>query len=268
MAPFDTEFHLIFNLAVGGANDYWSDDLQYENRKPWLTTSPQAMLDFWNDRTNWERTWNGEDSALQIGTIKIWKRGDGTEDLEQTFKPKARRQLKNKGTKMVNVKKADETVVPKELRFYKTFLGRKNNISFRQPGDLIFHEPFDQLNMDIWEHEITMNGGGNWEFQVYYNNRTNSYVKDSTLYIQPSLTADILGEAALSRDRLDLWGASPSDQCTGNAWWGCERVGSGSNYLPPAHSARLRTVNSFTCKFCRVEVEAKLRVFRSYKTKF
>ena len=58
---------------------------------------------------------------------------------------------------------------------------------FRQPGDLIFHEPFDKLNMDIWEHEITMNGGGNWEFQVYYNNRTNSYVKDSTLYIQPSL---------------------------------------------------------------------------------
>ena len=60
-------------------------------------------------------------------------------------------------------------------------------IFFRQPGDLIFHEPFDKLNMDIWEHEITMNGGGNWEFQVYYNNRTNSYVKDSTLYIQPSL---------------------------------------------------------------------------------
>ena len=117
MAPFDTEFHLIFNLAVGGANDYWSDDLQYENRKPWLTTSPQAMLDFWNDRSNWEKTWNGEDSALQIGTIKIWKRGDGSEDLQQTFKPKARRQLKNKGTKVVNVKKADEAIVPKDLRF-------------------------------------------------------------------------------------------------------------------------------------------------------
>ena len=80
-----------------------------------------------------------------------------------------------------------------------------------------------------------------------------------------SLTADILGEAALSSERLDLWGASPSDQCTGNAWWGCERVGSGSNYLPPAHSARLRTVNSFTCKFCRVEVEAKLRVSKFYR---
>ena len=77
-----------------------------------------------------------------------------------------------------------------------------------------------------------------------------------------SLTADILGEAALSSERLDLWGASPSDECTGNAWWGCERVGSGSNYLPPAYSARLRTVNSFTCKYCRVEVEAKLRVYK------
>ena len=43
--------------------------------------------------------------------------------------------------------------------------------------------------------------------KVYYNNRTNSYVKDSTLFIQPSLTSDILGEAALSSERLDLWGA-------------------------------------------------------------
>ena len=105
---------------------------------------------------------------------------------------------------------------------------------------------------------MTMNGGGNWEFQIYYNNRTNSYVKDSTLFLQPSLTADILGEEALSRDRLDLWGAQPSDECTGNAWWGCERVGSGDNYLPPAYSARLRTAKSFTCRYCRVEVEAKL----------
>ena len=38
-------------------------------------------------------------------------------------------------------------------------------IQIRQPGDLIFHEPFDTLDMDVWEHEITMNGGGNWEFQ-------------------------------------------------------------------------------------------------------
>ena len=36
----------------------------------------------------------------------------------------------------------------------------------RAPGDLIFHDTFDTLDMDVWEHEMTMNGGGNWEFQV------------------------------------------------------------------------------------------------------
>ena len=92
----------------------------------------------------------------------------------------------------MNLNKPNDKIVPSELR---------------QPGDLIFHEPFDKLDMDLWEHEITMNGGGNWEFQVYYNNRTNSYVKDSTLFLQPSLTSEILGEAALSSERLDLWGA-------------------------------------------------------------
>ena len=33
------------------------------------------------------------------------------------------------------------------------------------PGELVFVENWDTFNMDIWEHEITMGGGGNWEFQ-------------------------------------------------------------------------------------------------------
>jgi len=34
-----------------------------------------------------------------------------------------------------------------------------------------------------------MSGGGNWEFQVYTNNRTNSYVRDNTLFIKPVRSA-------------------------------------------------------------------------------
>ena len=34
------------------------------------------------------------------------------------------------------------------------------------PGELVFVENWDTFNMDIWEHEITMGGGGNWEFQL------------------------------------------------------------------------------------------------------
>lgn len=31
---------------------------------------------------------------------------------------------------------------------------------------LIFEENWDSLDQSRWEHEITMGGGGNWEFQV------------------------------------------------------------------------------------------------------
>lgn len=34
-------------------------------------------------------------------------------------------------------------------------------------GDLIFEENFNELDTSLWKHEITMGGGGNWEFQVY-----------------------------------------------------------------------------------------------------
>lgn len=30
---------------------------------------------------------------------------------------------------------------------------------------LIFGDEFDSLNMTRWKHEITMGGGGNWEFE-------------------------------------------------------------------------------------------------------
>ena len=35
-----------------------------------------------------------------------------------------------------------------------------------ESGELIFEDNFDFLDFDKWEHEITMSGGGNWEFQV------------------------------------------------------------------------------------------------------
>ena len=62
---------------------------------------------------------------------------------------------------------------------------------------LIFLDNFDTFNFKKWKHDLTMSGGGNWEFQLYHNNRTNSYVKDGVLYIKPTLTADRIGESNL-----------------------------------------------------------------------
>jgi hypothetical protein len=126
-----------------------------------------------------------------------------------------------------------------------------------QAGELIFSDEFDTLDLDTWQHEITMSGGGNWEFQVYWNNRSNSYVRDSTLFLRPTLTADRFGEDFVRTGTLDLWGGSPQDQCTMNAFYGCMRSGGGTNLVNPVASARLRTVNAFSFTYGRVEVRAK-----------
>ena len=38
---------------------------------------------------------------------------------------------------------------------------------------LALDEEFHTLNLSLWQHEITMSGGGNWEFEHYTNNRSN-----------------------------------------------------------------------------------------------
>ncbi|CAK8694096.1 unnamed protein product [Clavelina lepadiformis] len=151
----------------------------------------------------------------------------------------------------------DETVVTPSCSAYPC---DASTCDMTQPpcNGLIFEENWDEFNLDRWQHELTMSGGGNWEFQIYTNNRSNSYVRDNTLFIKPTLTADHYGESFLSSGTIDLWGGSPADFCTANAWWGCMRTGSASNYLNPVESARIRTVNSFAFKYGRVEIQAKM----------
>jgi len=37
-----------------------------------------------------------------------------------------------------------------------------------ESGELIFEDNFDTLDFNMWQHEITMAGGGHWEFQVTF----------------------------------------------------------------------------------------------------
>lgn len=112
---------------------------------------------------------------------------------------------------------------------------------------LIWSDEFNKLNFKNWQHEITANGGGNWEFEYYFNNRTNSFVEDGVLHLQPCLTSDLYGVENMLTTDLDLWGTTPGDSCTSNDWWGCERNAMASGQvIPPVQSARLRSVNSFS----------------------
>ncbi|KAF4525487.1 hypothetical protein B566_EDAN002345 [Ephemera danica] len=96
---------------------------------------------------------------------------------------------------------------------------------------LIFEDNFDTLNLDVWNHEITMAGG---------------------------LTEDQYGLPYLSSGTISLWGGAPADQCTNPSFWGCERTGNPVNILNPTKSARIRTVNSFSFMYGTVEVRAKM----------
>ncbi|KAG0170409.1 hypothetical protein DFQ30_002561 [Apophysomyces sp. BC1015] len=86
-----------------------------------------------------------------------------------------------------------------------------------------------------------MSGGGNWEFQWYTNNRSNSFVRDGILYIRPTLTMDLLGEENMKK-------GAHVNLC----------AGSGGNYINPIQSACLRTIDSMTLKYGKVEVRARL----------
>jgi beta-glucanase (GH16 family) len=124
---------------------------------------------------------------------------------------------------------------------------------------LVFSDDFNTFDMKTWEHELTMSGGGNWEFEWYVNNRSNSYVKNGVLYIKPTFTEDAIGHTQMVSGDVYVWGGQPADLCTSNNWWGCERNAAASgNYINPIRSARLRTVNALSLKYGRVEVKAKL----------
>jgi len=70
IAPFNQEYYLIFNLAVGGVNGYFPDGV---GSKPWSDTSSHAANDFYAAKTDWYATWNGEDSALQVDWVKVYQ---------------------------------------------------------------------------------------------------------------------------------------------------------------------------------------------------
>lgn len=148
---------------------------------------------------------------------------------------------------------AQETCVKSET----TASGTKAPRTFCS-GDLIFEENFDELDFETWQHEITMAGGGNWEFQVYTNNRSNSFVEDGNLNIRPSLTADEFGENFIRSGVMNLHGGAPADQCTNAQFWGCERQGTQNNIINPITSARIRSIESFSFKYGKLEISAKM----------
>lgn len=124
---------------------------------------------------------------------------------------------------------------------------------------LIFQDQFNTFDFKKWKHDITLSGGGNWEFQIYENNRSTSWVQNSKLNIKPVLTENKIGQENVRRGyTYDVWGSTPADFCTANNFYGCSRTSDGNHYINPVMSAKVTTVQSFSFRYGRVEVKAKI----------
>lgn len=120
---------------------------------------------------------------------------------------------------------------------------------------LVMEDTFDKSNVDLakWEREISLWGGGNSEFQAYTNLDENSYIRNGTLYMKPTMTADRYGSSFLYSGTWDV--KKVFGKCTMSAISGCYRTG-GHDILNPILSSKLRSLKGI--KYGKVEIVAKL----------
>ncbi|SGZ49831.1 CIC11C00000003628 [Sungouiella intermedia] len=73
IAPFDQEFYLILNVAVGGTNGFFPDQM---GNKPWINTQENtAASSFWSSVSSWYLSWpsDPEERAMVVESVKMYK---------------------------------------------------------------------------------------------------------------------------------------------------------------------------------------------------
>jgi len=78
-APFNKEFYLILNVAVGGTNGYFPDG---QCGKPWNNGSSRAANEFYANKAAWYDSWDYPDTnqaAMKIDSIRVWELSDDPE---------------------------------------------------------------------------------------------------------------------------------------------------------------------------------------------
>ena len=74
MAPFDQEFYIIMNVAVGGMTFFDGHNVNSRGKKPWKNwfKGQKAMESFWKGRDQWLPTWIDRASALVVDYVRVW----------------------------------------------------------------------------------------------------------------------------------------------------------------------------------------------------
>lgn len=67
--PFDQDFYLLINVAVGSTNGWFADGA---SSKPWVDASATRKADFWNARNQWYPTWE-KNGQMEVKSVKMWQ---------------------------------------------------------------------------------------------------------------------------------------------------------------------------------------------------
>ena len=113
------------------------------------------------------------------------------------------------------------------------------------------------IDPNNWLHEVRLDGYGNGEFEWTTASPNNSFVQNGVLYLVPTLTSDIIGEAAISNGfTVNL---TADGTCTSKNVSQCVAISNISQLavINPVQSARLTTINSASIQYGKVEVVAK-----------
>ncbi|KAH9994641.1 concanavalin A-like lectin/glucanase domain-containing protein [Russula vinacea] len=126
---------------------------------------------------------------------------------------------------------------------------------------LVMEDTFDNLDVDdggTWTRDVEMSGFGNGEFEMATALSDNLFVRNGQLYIKPTLTSNALSDPQqiFNGGNYTLQGCTTL-KTNGSA---CSASSSNANgaTIPPVMSARLSTRESYSIRFGKVEVVAKL----------
>ncbi|BFZ65356.1 hypothetical protein YB2330_006522 [Saitoella coloradoensis] len=126
--------------------------------------------------------------------------------------------------------------------------------------NIVLNEDFSSGTIDpsVWNHEVQLGGFNNGAFDMTTDNGTNAYVKDQMLHIVPTLTSDVVGDAAILNGYT--FNLTADGTCTSDLATDCVTSSNASLgvALPPIRSARLNTKGKYAIKYGKVEVTAKL----------
>lgn len=72
-APFDQEFYLILNVAVGSSNGWFPDN---RGGKPWFDNYANPATQFWQGKDQWYPSWKDDETrGMQVKSVKMWSEG-------------------------------------------------------------------------------------------------------------------------------------------------------------------------------------------------